>query len=132
MEYKLKLSLMDDKSKTLVSTDFDEEYLRGLKHHHSELDWMTEIVKVMKLQHETGSPVPLPDLESRNWFKERMKKVLVERKTKPIDGVFEAEIEAGSGVTREDVQDYIAFYGGSPEEALQKMKAFYLGETDTI
>lgn len=56
MEYNLKLTLMDDNGNALVSTNFDEEYLRSMKQ-YPQIDIIDEIIKTMKLQHETGSPV---------------------------------------------------------------------------
>ena len=115
----MKLTLLDDEGNPLVSSSFTEKLLSDMKQFH-KVDFIQEMVNAMKMEigdTEGGSPMTLPHVEGRNWFSERMTKTLIERRTSPLDGLIERPIEDGIMVTREDVQDYIAFNGGEPEAA---------------
>lgn len=131
MKYSLKLTLLDDKGNSLVSSKFTEEHLKDMKAFH-KIDFIEEMVKVMKLQHETGVPIEKPKEEYIPEFIEGLGWRVKNRRNKTADELMISPIEPDVMVTREDVQDLKWLGGISEEEAYNKLKAFYLGETDTL
>lgn len=124
MEYKLKLSLTDEAGNPLVSTSFDEQYLKDITNFHPQLDWIAEIIRTMKLQHETGSPADPYKPQDNSSVIPYLMTVIDGRRHREEFGLLQW-IEDGVRITKEDVQDYTACTDLTGDEAYAKLKAYW-------
>jgi len=137
MEYKIRIELLDDFDVVLARTTMTEEHAKTVRIVHG-VDVLLDTINIMK------EAINHPKTESNEEFLKRLnlditgmmmtalKKGIDKRKENPALVGLGMWLEKDVAVTKEDVQDYVAYVGCTSEAAYDKLKKYATGETPDL
>lgn len=156
MEYNIRIELQDKDGKMLAGTTMTEEHANAIKRTHG-VDVLLDTIDIMKKGAATTEEIEsiravdpnetYGGINARSemgaLYKEQrsgsmtpsvlslLKDNIDKRKGEPQDPLW-PWIEDGIPVTREEVQDYMTYFGTTQEVAYDKLKRYATGETQEI